>query len=147
MSHLLDAEVYDGGDGPQGVAYFCAVLPDAVGGDDVRSSVRAGALEYLEQKRRDDLARGRRGREFDWNVLFDPEGRAGRDRLQAQYFRANVPATDRYVNTPAGSVDARLDPDRSGFDNLVLAGDWTRNGIDGGCVEAAVSPASAPRRR
>jgi hypothetical protein len=46
--------------------------------------------------------------------------------------------TDRYVTTPAGSVDSRLHPDQSGFDNVVLAGDWTHSGIDGGCVEAAV---------
>ena len=40
--------------------------------------------------------------------------------------------------TPAGSVEHRLPSGDSGFDNLVLAGDWTANGIDGGCVEAAV---------
>ena len=63
----------------------------------------------------------------------------GRDRLRAQHVSANVARTDRYVTTPAGSVDARLHPGHSGFENLVLAGDWTRNGIDGGCVEAAVA--------
>ena len=47
-------------------------------------------------------------------------------------------STDRYVTTPAGSVDSRLDPAGSGFENLVLAGDWTHSGIDGGCVEGAV---------
>jgi hypothetical protein len=42
------------------------------------------------------------------------------------------------VLTPAGSVKHRLAADASGVENLVLAGDWTRNGIDGGCVESAV---------
>ena len=42
------------------------------------------------------------------------------------------------MTTPAGSVDSRLEPGESGFENLVLAGDWTHSGIDGGCVEAAV---------
>ncbi len=41
--------------------------------------------------------------------------------------------------TPAGSVKHRLPSDESGFENLVLAGDWTKNGIDGGCVEAAAT--------
>ena len=38
-----------------------------------------------------------------------------------------------------GSVKDRLWPNESGFENLFLAGDWTRNGIDGGSVEAAVT--------
>ena len=41
--------------------------------------------------------------------------------------------------TRAGSVQHRLAADESGFDNLKLAGDWTRNGLDGGSVEAAVT--------
>ena len=31
----------------------------------------------------------------------------------------------------------RLRPDESGYDNLVLAGDWTDNGLNAGCIEAA----------
>ena len=41
--------------------------------------------------------------------------------------------------TPANSMADRLAADESGVDNLWLAGDWTRNGINGGCVEAAVT--------
>jgi uncharacterized protein with NAD-binding domain and iron-sulfur cluster len=135
MSHLLEAEGHGGADQPKGVAYFCAVLRD---GAEAELSVRAGAREYLERHAATIWPGSIRGGAFDWGVLFDPQGRDGPDRLDAQYFRANVAATDRYVTTPAGSVDARLHPDQSGFENLVLAGDWTHNGIDGGCVEAAV---------
>jgi uncharacterized protein with NAD-binding domain and iron-sulfur cluster len=39
-----------------------------------------------------------------------------------------TPGTDRY----------RLRPDRSGFANLALAGDWTDCGLNAGCIEAAV---------
>ena len=38
-----------------------------------------------------------------------------------------VPGSDRH----------RLRSDESGFDNLVLAGDWTDNGLNAGCIEAA----------
>ena len=38
-----------------------------------------------------------------------------------------LPGTDAY----------RLRPDRSGYANLVLAGDWTDCGINAGCIEAA----------
>jgi uncharacterized protein with NAD-binding domain and iron-sulfur cluster len=138
MSHLLDAEAYQGGDGPKGVAYFCAVLPDTADPAEAEGLVRAAAIQYLERDAGTIWPGAVKDGAFDWSVLFDPQGRAGPARLEAQYFRANVAATDRYVTTPAGSVDARLDPDQSGFENLVMAGDWTHNGIDGGCVEAAV---------
>jgi uncharacterized protein with NAD-binding domain and iron-sulfur cluster len=72
-------------------------------------------------------------------LLADPRGRNGQARLAAQYWRANTTPTERYVLTPAGSTAYRLAADESGLENLVLAGDWTRNGIDGGCVEAAVT--------
>ena len=134
MSHLLEAEGYPAGQGPRGVAYFCAVLPD----DAEEDVVREGALRYLEHNAATIWPGAVQDGAFDWGVLFDPHDRAGRERLDAQYFRANLAGSDRYVTTPAGSVDARLDSGQSGFDNVVLAGDWTHNGIDGGCVEAAV---------
>ena len=36
-----------------------------------------------------------------------------------------------------GSQKHRIAPDESGFEGLVLAGDWTRTGYDLGCIEAA----------
>jgi uncharacterized protein with NAD-binding domain and iron-sulfur cluster len=137
MSHLLDAEG-GGAQGPKGVAYFCAVLPDSIPDGQVEEHVRVAARDYLERDARAFWPAAFIGDEFDWSVLFDPQNRVGPERLDAQYFRANVDPSDRYVRTPAGGVDARLDPDGSGFDNLMLAGDWTHNDIDGGCVEAAV---------
>lgn len=138
MSHLLQVEGYAAGDGPKGVAYFCAVLPDTAPELEAEGSVRAVAEQYLEQDAVAIWPRAFKDGTFDWSVVFDPLDRTGPSRLEAQYFRANVASTDRYVTTPAGSVDSRLDPDASGFENLVLAGDWTHSGIDGGCVEGAV---------
>ena len=75
---------------------------------------------------------------LDWNLLVDMEGRQGAARLDAQYHRANVEPTERYVLSLKGSMRYRLKPHESGVDNLFLAGDWTDNGMNSGCIEAAV---------
>jgi uncharacterized protein with NAD-binding domain and iron-sulfur cluster len=59
-------------------------------------------------------------------------------RFEYQFFRANVDPDQRYVLTLPGTNRYRLRSDRSGFANLVLAGDWTQTPFNAGCVEAAV---------
>jgi len=77
---------------------------------------------------------------FDWSMLHDPSDAAGADRLAAQHWVANVEPSERYVLSLPGTTELRLPKGMkgSGFENLHLAGDWTRNGINAGCVEAAV---------
>src|SRR5262249_12566988 len=75
---------------------------------------------------------------LDWACLVDPAGRAGAARFDAQFWRANIDPTERYVLSVKGSTAHRLGAGESGFTNLYLAGDWTRNGLNAGCVEAAV---------
>ena len=53
--------------------------------------------------------------------------------------RADWAPTERYVLTPPGTVEHRLWHRPGGLDNLVLTGDWTRNGLDVGSVEAAMT--------
>ena len=141
MSHLIPRESWAGSDGVRAIAYFCGVLEALPGEDTATASrrVRANTAEFLESDAGTlwpAVGGGAEG--FDWNRLVDGSGAPGRDRLSSQYWRANVAPSERYVLTPAGTVGDRLRSDRSGFENLVLAGDWTKNGIDGGCVEAAV---------
>lgn len=57
---------------------------------------------------------------------------------RCSYTRVNLDPTERYVLSVKGSVGYRLRAHQSGFDNVVLCGDWTYNGINAGCVEAAV---------
>ncbi|MGC2583092.1 MAG: hypothetical protein WA399_13400, partial [Acidobacteriaceae bacterium] len=73
-----------------------------------------------------------------WQLLVDPEDRVGVERLSSQYFRANVEPTEHYVLSVTGSSQYRLSADQSGYENLILTGDWTRNPINAGCIEAAV---------
>jgi uncharacterized protein with NAD-binding domain and iron-sulfur cluster len=49
-----------------------------------------------------------------------------------------VNPSDRYVQSLPGTTKYRLSPLDMSFDNLTIAGDWTSNGLDAGCIEAAV---------
>jgi uncharacterized protein with NAD-binding domain and iron-sulfur cluster len=62
------------------------------------------------------------------------------------YVRVNVNPSDRYVQSVPGSVEHRLAPDGSGVDNLFLAGDWVRIGLNAGCIEQAVLGGRAAAR-
>ena len=135
MAHVLERETWPE-PRPRGLLYGCGVLADGEDLADVRERV-AGLLEQAAGSFWPQAVDPETSA-FRWDVLFDRAGRTGSARLAAQYLRANTAPWERYVITPAGSVAARLGADESGFANLVLAGDWTKNGIDGGCVEAAV---------
>jgi uncharacterized protein with NAD-binding domain and iron-sulfur cluster len=142
MSQLLCRERWNGPEQPRDVVYLCGVIDHAgvLTQDDADARVRANAVGFLNRNAKPlwpDLvdANGK----FDWSGLFDRSGAQGETRLDAQFLRANFQPTERYVMTRAGSVRHRLGADQSGFENLKLAGDWTRNGIDGGSVEAAVT--------
>ena len=71
------------------------------------------------------------------SLLCGRDGHAGRDAIDTQLHLANVDPSDRYVRCAPGSDVHRLRADESGYDNLVLAGDWTDNGLNAGCIEAA----------
>ena len=75
---------------------------------------------------------------FKWDLLVDPLNRTGPDRLDAQFWRANIDPSELYVLSVTDTSRLRLAPDDSDFDNLLLAGDYTRNGINAGCMEAAI---------
>ncbi len=81
---------------------------------------------------------------FDWSLLFDARdgnntAETGEARLNSQFWTANIDPTDRYVLSVPSSTRSRLAPDDSGFANLVLAGDWTLNSLNAGCVEATAT--------
>lgn len=136
MSHLLPTESWPSAGPPQTLAYFCGAMPDAdpAAGTDLV----ARCLERFLDGELGALWPAARDRDgFRWELLWDDQGRSGPDRLGAQYFRANLDPSDRYVQSLPGSGRYRLAPGRTGFVNLAVAGDWTACGLDAGCVEAA----------
>ena len=150
MSHLIPAEKWPPGT-VRLIAYFCGVMPDS--GDEPApftdpsfprkkaAEAYAAMLDHLKNHMgymwRPTPAEPD---SLDWALLHDPSGAAGSARLRSQYWVANIDPSERYVLSVPGTTEHRL-PKRNkgtGFRNLYLAGDWTRNGLNAGCVEAAV---------
>ena len=134
MSRLLPREAWPE-PGPAAIAYFRAPAPDGATLDDLRRAVRARADGSLTALR--PGARGGGG--FDDALLHPPGG----EGLSDQHLRLDMRGSERCVLSTPGSVLHRLAPDESGFDTLWLAGDWTRCGLDAGCVAAATIPGRA----
>jgi uncharacterized protein with NAD-binding domain and iron-sulfur cluster len=116
------------------------VLPDAVAErDDAEAVVASGAARFLDEQvgRLWPEATAADGR-FRWELLTGSlPGTTGTDALRSQYVRANTDPSDRYVQSLPGSGRHRRRADESGYNNLVLAGDWIDTGLNAGCIEAA----------
>jgi uncharacterized protein with NAD-binding domain and iron-sulfur cluster len=151
MSHLIRRESWDNDEYPLQISYFtgsmleekeledsgCGPMADCEEMDQRKwdNEVKEKARKLLEDHLGPIFPRG------DWDDLIDdrPGVHVGAERLDAQYFRANVQPTERYVLTVAGSSRYRL-PAHSDeeFTNLYLAGDWIHTHLNYGCVESAV---------
>ncbi|MDA0179510.1 FAD-dependent oxidoreductase [Solirubrobacter phytolaccae] len=120
MTHTLETEDWPDADRPRSVGYFCGVIDDRLGKQSARRRAHDDADAFL---------RGPVGRY--WPGYREPD-------LVSRYTRVNVEPTERYVQSLPGTARWRLSADTSGYENLVLAGDWIDNGHNAGCVEAAV---------
>jgi uncharacterized protein with NAD-binding domain and iron-sulfur cluster len=146
MTHLVSREVWNGAERPQSIAYFCGQMRGGAASD---ADEAATATAQAGQAARAWLL-GQASRQWpaaisgdssfglDPNVLADPEQRLGEDRFLGQYWRANTTPSELYVQHVPGSLETRMRANESGFDNLFLCGDWTRNGLNAGAAESAV---------
>ncbi|HEY1707853.1 MAG TPA: NAD(P)-binding protein [Rhizomicrobium sp.] len=140
MSHLLSRETWHGAERPLGITYFCGQLPGPENGKAADEKARVKAREWLSQNTTFYWPRGGVPNSpygFDQSLLFDPDPGANGDPLDRQYIRANTSPSELYVQSPKNSLYTRMDADESGFSNLFLAGDWTRNGLNAGAAESA----------
>jgi uncharacterized protein with NAD-binding domain and iron-sulfur cluster len=149
MRQLIEREEWP--DGSVGaIAYFCNAMPTPEGAprrDDptiparAHDEVKARALAFLRQEMAPLWPGGvkRYPTDFRWELLVGSDDSVtGRERFEAQFWRANVDPSERYVLPLPGTAQYRLPPDGSGYENLYLAGDWTQCGLNAGCVESAV---------
>lgn len=156
MGQLLPREFWPAGHEPHSLAYFCGPYAGKwpIPGFDQHSypeeelaRVRAMTVQFLDRDVRSLWpATVSQSGGFSWDDLVDPSGASGQARLDSQYLRVNVEPTERYVLSVPKSTFYRLKPGDSGFTNVVLAGDWTYNAVNAGCVEAAVTSGMAASR-
>lgn len=119
---------------PKSIAYFCSPAEDAgVAHGTMQERTKTWANEQLVRL----WPKAKKGGKFDFSLLHDNDAKTPAEKFENQYFRENFYGSERYVMSVPNSVQYRLPPDGSGFSNLYLAGDWTRCGINAGCVEAA----------
>ncbi|WP_082682812.1 FAD-dependent oxidoreductase [Mycobacterium sp. GA-1285] len=146
MPQTLWAEGWPADDRPGTVAYFCGAFDAAWPADEPhddyvrrsRDAVHAAAVQYLDHDVGLYLPGATTADGFAWHLLCGVDGHRGRDALATQHVSVNIDPSDRYVQSVPGSDKYRLRPDEGGYDNLVLAGDWTDCGMNAGCIEAAV---------
>ncbi len=125
MSHLIPHEDWST-PGPASISYFCAPAPDG----ETLEEFNATVASWMDKDLPDLWPKAKTRGKFDKGLFYEsPEA--------AVYSRVNMYGSERYVLSVTNSVYHRLAPSESGFSNLYLAGDWTRCGLNAGCVEGA----------
>jgi uncharacterized protein with NAD-binding domain and iron-sulfur cluster len=152
MTHIVAQERWPDTDKPEGLVYLCGALPYADDDGKVRQQNADEALEeavhYLDNilpRLWPAIGHEKRGG-FRWDLLvggptkpratLSQQGKL--ELLKSQYFAINTNPSDRYVLSRPGTMQYRISPLDTGYQNMTIAGDWTDCGFNEGCVEAAV---------
>ncbi len=145
MTHLLPREIWTGPKEPKFVAYFCGPMEDAAhiaafsDHDFPRRElerVKQTAITWLSSNsghiwKRSGTMTNPAG--LDWNLLHGPG--QGVAKMDAQYFRANIDPSERYILSSPATVQLRLKAKGTDFENLTIAGDWVYTSLSAGCIE------------
>jgi len=146
MSQLIIREQWPENAPVGNVAYFCGPMKGGlppIGDTEApgreTESVKQAALEWVKKNCGFLWPYAVTGSgELDWAKLADPESRKGEARFDAQFWRANIDPSERYVLSVPGSTAHRMKANETGFDNLIVSGDWTWSPMNAGCVEGTV---------
>lgn len=132
MSQTLRYETWSNDDRPGSVIYFSTAMADDPGEPPIPNDAYPPTQDALvEAEAHEWLSKWQEGI-FGWlGATYDPSA------YGEHYFRANISADQRYTLSVAGSAKVRLPPDASGFENLFVAGDWTKSPLNLGCAEGA----------
>lgn len=141
MRQLIAEENHD--PPPRALAYLCCVLAEDSARDGAAAEVRQNAIRFLERDVGVLWPGAVTDQGFRWSLLWDDRDHTdaaaeGPDRIDSQYWIANVAGSARYSQSVPGSIAYRISPLDRTYDNLTITGDWTATGLDSGCVESAV---------
>ncbi len=150
MNQLIDKERWPANQYPQDLAYLVGPTPTEFATMAPFSDHDFPARQYEVAKRftkeyLQNLAVNiwpgtiDNNHEFKWEILADLNNERGENRLDSQYFRANIDPSELYVLSEMDTSKYRLKTDKSGFDNMLITGDWIDIGFNAGCVECAVT--------
>lgn len=146
MSQVIPREIWPPRQQPGSIGYFCGALIDANPippysdhqfPAQQAAIVQQNSISWIESYVPTIWPKAVAAGAFDWQQVDDPSGGVGAARFNSQYWRANLAPAERYVLSLPGSTQYRLTASGSGFVNLYLAGDWTLNGLNFGCIESA----------
>lgn len=148
MSHLLPRESFPAAPPPGSVAYLTSSMDDDAPPPRTREEARDHgarqharlhgiAEKFLRESASHLWPAVSSGAGLDLDRLWSDQGGSGADRLRWQHFSPMHHPSDRYVLSVRGSTRDRLSAEDSGYENLVLCGDWTMNPMNLGCVEGA----------
>lgn len=160
MSQTLGREAWPDGLRPGTVGYFCGPLPHRWPLPTPEQAAHWGPAEFQRlhdnvkcQADRatadligsmDQLIPNVRGptsdpdRAFNFSLILDPQRRQGDERLLSSHQQANFEPSARCTLALPGETEWRIRAGVTGYANLVVAGDWTRNGLHAACFEGAV---------
>ncbi|MDW3216379.1 MAG: NAD(P)-binding protein [Ilumatobacteraceae bacterium] len=154
FTRTLASESWPAEGGPKGLIYFCGVLQDPMeipGFDDhafpdqQTQRVRDMAAQYLRQLGGllpYAAGGGNDANTLDYSVLhcYDETGSpTGENRVDQQFFRANIDPNERYTVSAPGTLQYRLNSWESGYANCALCSDAIFNGFNIGSFEASVA--------
>ena len=142
FSDLLPVEDWPA-DGPRGLFYLCGPkidsgIPAFSEHDypvDQYRLVKQNCIDYLEKYSGAMLPGASKGCALRFDLLYSPDMEQPFDY---QFWRANIDPNERYVTSFPRKTKYRLKAWKSGYGNLVLAGDWIDTGLNVGSVEGAV---------
>ncbi|PPC75295.1 hypothetical protein C4K68_21935 [Pokkaliibacter plantistimulans] len=145
VSYLVARETWPVTDEPKDISYFCGVFnpdapppaPNVAYVQSQADKVKAQCITMMNTTLGSLWKNATDADGFKWQYLIAPDSLEGQARFDAQYWRANIDPSERYVQSTVSSSQYRLKTDESGFRNLYLTGDWIRNGFNMGCVESA----------